>query len=77
MAIKYQYCDTFLSQVPEDFNPVAGHTMTLVEERYLVVIGGISSKRYFSSDVYIYNIIDEDNQPAWSRNNHTYLPLGQ
>lgn len=62
--------------VPEDFNPVAGHTMTLVKERYLVVIGGISSKRYFSSDVYIYNIIDEDNQPAWSRNNHTYLPLG-
>uniref|UniRef100_K1QU64 Multiple epidermal growth factor-like domains 8 n=1 Tax=Magallana gigas TaxID=29159 RepID=K1QU64_MAGGI len=35
--------------VPEDFNPVAGHTMTLVKERYLVVIGGISSKRYFSS----------------------------
>lgn len=50
--------------------------MTLVKERHLVVIGGISSHRYFSSDVYIYNTMYEDNKPAWSKNSRGSLPPG-
>ena len=50
--------------------------MTLVKERYLVVIGGISSYRYFSSDVYIYDTMYGDG-PPWSKNSRGSLPLGQ
>ncbi|XP_062620474.1 multiple epidermal growth factor-like domains protein 8 isoform X1 [Saccostrea cucullata] len=62
--------------IPDDFSPLAGHSMTLVKERFLVVIGGISSEDYFSSDIYIYNTMYEDNKPAWSKYSLGSLPRG-
>lgn len=34
--------------------PVAGHTMTVAEEK-LVIIGGISATNYFNENVYVIN----------------------
>ena len=38
-----------------DVEPMAGHTMTMVDDTVVTVIGGISLVKYYSKNVYKYD----------------------
>ncbi|KAK3088685.1 hypothetical protein FSP39_022382 [Pinctada imbricata] len=44
--------------VPSDYNALAGHTMNLVDDTTLILIGGFSSESYFNDKVYMYDTKD-------------------
>lgn len=44
-----------MRQVPTWVQPIAGHSLTRVEDTKLIVIGGISTENYYSDKIYEYD----------------------